>query len=209
MAQQHHDAPSREHVGGASAHGHASPDSEYASTPAGAGHEHTDADVWIIVKFGLWLAVAAVVIHIGMGFLFGLFVQTREQAEQVFPLAAGQAPRLPAAPRLQTIPVNEIYEFRLREQQILSNYGWINREDGRVQIPIAEAMRLTVERGLPVRAAEPAPAGPTAAPAPGSQPQTGQAGAPAPAAETGQAAPVPGLMPADSSAGRTMERRRQ
>jgi hypothetical protein len=207
MAQQHHDPPARASVAG-TVH-HEAPDDEYAVTPSGAGHEHTDADVWIIVKFGLWLAVAAVVIHIGMGFLFGLFVQTREQTEQVFPLAAGQAPRLPAAPRLQTIPVNEIYEFRQREEQVLSTYGWINREDGRVQIPIAEAMRLTVERGLPVRAVPPVTADQTPAPAAvgAGASQPGQDAQPAEAGQQEHA--VPGLMPADSSAGRTVERRRQ
>ena len=28
---------------------------EYRVTPPGAGHEHTDANVWLIAKFGLWL----------------------------------------------------------------------------------------------------------------------------------------------------------
>jgi hypothetical protein len=51
---------------------------------------------------------------------------------------------------------------------------------GTVHIPIAEAMRLTVERGLPSRAQD------------GAQP----------------AAPA-GMMPADSSSGRTMLQRRQ
>jgi hypothetical protein len=154
---------------------------EYGVTPAGAGHEHTDANVWLIAKFGLWLLISAIVIHVGMGFLFGMFVEQREETEQVFPLAAGQEHRLPAEPRLQQFPENELYEFRQREEGTLRSYGWIDREAGRIQIPIAEAMRLTVERGLPARVQQPD----------------------APRHET------PGLIPADSSAGRTMERRRQ
>lgn len=157
---------------------------EYGLTPAGAGHEHTDANVWVIVKFMLWLAAAAIIIHIGMGLIFGLFVETREETDPLYPLAAGQAQRVPAEPRLQGIPVNDIYRFRLQEQQVLEGYGWISRDGGRVQIPIEEAMRLTVERGLPARAAQPEEA----------QQQPGA---------------TPGLLPADSSAGRTMERRRQ
>jgi len=183
MAQEHHDPPSHERFGEAGAIGHASADHEYLGTPPGSGHEHTDARVWIIVKFGAWLLVSAIVIHVGMGFMFALFVQQSEQVEQEFPLAVGQAERLPAEPRLQTIPVNEIYQFRLQEQSVLENYRWIDREAGRVQIPIDRAMRLTVERGLPAR---PSPE------------------------DAGEAAAAPGgLIPADSSSGRTMERRGQ
>ena len=39
---------------------HDSPDYEYAFTPAGAGYEHTAANVWILVKFAIWLTVSAV-----------------------------------------------------------------------------------------------------------------------------------------------------
>jgi hypothetical protein len=180
-----------------SAHGagaHASAEDEYLGTPPGSGHEHTDANVWIIVRFGLWLVISAIVIHVGLGFLFALFVRQSEETVVEFPLA-GQEHRLPAAPRLQQFPENEFHDFRLREEAVLHQYGWVNKDTGVVRMPIEQAMRLAVERGLPARAAQPP------APAPAQ-----------PAAEpTVEAAPrqMPGLMPADSSAGRTMERRRQ
>ena len=173
---------------------HGSADEEYYETPPGAGYEHTDASVWIIVKFGLWLAVSAIIIHIALGFLFGIFVKRSEETSAEFPLATGQEHRLPAGARLQRFPENEFYDFRLKEEAVLGNYGWVNKETGVVRMPIAEAMRLTVERGLPVRAQQPAAAAPAGEPAAQS--------APAPQ-------PAIGLMPADSSAGRTMERRRQ
>jgi hypothetical protein len=184
-------APSPGGYGHASA-AHASADDEYLATPPGSGHEHTDANVWIIVKFGIWLAISAVVIHVGLGFLFALFVKQSEETVVEFPLA-GQEHRLPAAPRLQQFPENEFHEFRLREDAVLQQYGWVNRETGVVRMPIEQAMRLAVERGLPVRAAV-NPAAPQAVPEPQPVPAPSQ---------------TPGLMPADSSAGRTMERRRQ
>jgi hypothetical protein len=161
---------------------HTTDDPEYRVTPPGSGHEHTDANVWLIAKFGLWLLISAVVIHVGMGFMFAMFVEQREESEQLFPLATGQERRLPAEPRLQMFPVNEFYEFRQREEATLQNYGWIDRQGGRVQIPIGEAMRLVVERGLPSRAEQPGP-------------------------EPVELEPS-SLIPADSSSGRTMERRR-
>jgi hypothetical protein len=158
---------------------HDSADYEYAFTPTGAGYEHTDASVWIIVKFAIWLLVSAIVIHGGMWLMFELLVKQREATvEAQFPLAGTPTEtRLPAGPRLQAKPANEIYEFRLSEDAILNNYGWVDRNAGTVRIPIAEAMRLTVERGVASRAAE--------------------------GTET------PGLMPADSSSGRTVVRRGQ
>lgn len=188
MAHQPHDLPA---VHAAAHGGHASVDDEYAVTPPGSGYEHTDANTWIIVKFGLWLAVSAIVIHIGLWFAFGLMVEWRQTEVAEYPLAAGQEPRRPAGARLQPIPANDIYVFRLQEESILQNYRWIDRDGGRVQIPIREAMRLTVERGLPARAGQPPDAG--------AAPQTAAAGTPA-------AAP-PGYMPSDSSSGRTLERR--
>ena len=181
MANLHHDPVNHDALHH-DALGHTGADAEYAFTPPGAGYEHTDASVWLIAKFGLWLLISAIVIHVGMGFMFAMFAERREESEQLFPLASGQERRLPAAPRLQQFPVNEFYEFRQREEATLKNYGWIDRGAGRVQIPIDEAMRLVVERGLPARA-----------------PQTGAEPA---------APDTSGLIPADSSSGRTMERRR-
>jgi hypothetical protein len=180
MAHDHHNhPPSHGSLGDAIAAGHPSADAEYAFTPPGAEYEHTDASVWIIVKFGLWLVVSAVVIHFGVWLVFGLMVSSREGATPEFPLAEGQERRLPAEPRLQAIPVNDAYQFRLQEDAVLKNYGWIDRAGGRVQIPIDQAMRLTVERGLPSRV----------------QPADATSGV-----ATGQ-------LPADSSSGRTMGRR--
>ncbi len=171
MAQHQHGA----------GHGHGSADDQYLATPPGAGYEHTDANVGIIVRFLFWLAVSAVVVHVGLWGLFALFVETRKElAEPQFPLAVGAVERLPPAPRLQRFPVAEYREFRAQEEAVLQNYGWIDRAAGTVHIPISEAMRLTIERGLPVRSV------PADIPV-----------------ET------PGLMPSDASAGRTFVQRRQ
>jgi hypothetical protein len=161
--------------------GHASPDDEYLETPPGSTYEHTDANVSVIVRFLLWLAVSAVIIHFGLAGMYEVLIRQAIQTEQPYPLAVAQEEQLPPAPRLQQFPRNELYEFRLGEESVLQRYGWMNKEAGIVHIPIEDAMRLTVDRGLlSSRPAE-------AAPPPGTA----------------------GLMPADASAGRTMERRRQ
>jgi hypothetical protein len=162
-------------------HHHASADDEYRETPKGSTYEHTDANVWLTAKFLFWLAASAVIIHVGMGVIYEMMIRQSMELEQPYPLAAGQEGRLPPAPRLQQFPANELYQFRMGERDLLDRYGWMNRDAGVVHIPIDQAMRLTLERGV-LQSATPDPA----------QPVT-----------------VPGLIPADSSAGRTMERRRQ
>jgi hypothetical protein len=162
---------------------HTTADDQYRDTTEGSGHEHTDVDVWMIAQFATWLLVGAVVVHILMWFMFIWFVDTRQPvAPPEFPLAVGQEQRLPSGPRLQRFPANEIADFRQRENVELNGYGWIDRNAGTVHIPISEAMRLMVERGLPSR---------TQAPETPAAPAAGL-----------------GLMPADSSSGRTLEKRR-
>jgi hypothetical protein len=59
---------------------------------------------------------------------------------------------VPPEPRLQEHPREDLSELRAREDEILSSYGWVDRNAGVVRIPIDAAMKLTLERGLPARA---------------------------------------------------------
>ena len=74
------------------------------------------------------------------------------RGEPRYPLAArAAAAELPPAPRCSSIPPHDMYEFRHRRRERCESYGWVNKSAGTVHIPIEEAMRLTVERGLPSR----------------------------------------------------------
>ncbi len=129
-----------------------SADDQYSATPSGAGYEHTDAHVGPIVKFLLGLGIAAIVIHFGIGLLFRLFVNQRvEVALPRYPLTSSDVRKLPPEPRLQENPRADILEFRTAEDEILNGYGWVNKGAGTVHIPIADAIALTLKRGLPVR----------------------------------------------------------
>jgi len=164
--------------------GHGSPDDEYTETPAGSTYEHTDADTRPLVRFLVGCVISAVVIHFGLAGAYQLLVNVgiaKEVSERQYPMSGGQEHPLPPAPRLQQFPENERFEFQREERRLLSTYAWENKQAGTVRIPVAEAMRrLTVDRGLPSRPAADAPEGTPA-----------------------------GMMPADSSSGRTLERRRQ
>jgi hypothetical protein len=169
-------------AGHASTGHHSSSDDEYALTPEGASYEHTDVAVGPVAKFMFWLFIAAVLTHFGVAGVYKLLVDQGvkvEATERRYPLAASEEQRLPPVPRLQQFPRNELYTFRKDEGAHLESYGWESKAAGTVHIPIEEAMKLTVERGLPVQAVDPSEA------------------------------TTLGMMPADSSAGRTLEKRRQ
>ena len=86
-------------------------DIEYGPNPPGAKYEHTDIDVNVGYKFGLWLTVAVL---ISFGIVWGTFWffegQTRSAnaAAQKYPLAASQPAKTPPLPNLQTQPFREI-----------------------------------------------------------------------------------------------------
>jgi len=150
--------------------------------PAGAGYEPTDVSAGLAAKFGIVLLAVAVVINVALWGLFRVLAswERSQQAAVAYPLAEGrgQQLRLPPLPRLQPLPVNDITQFRAEEERLLHTVGWVDRSAGIVRIPIEDAMRLTLERGL------------------ASRPQASNAG------------PLQvGSMPEDSSAGRTYERR--
>ena len=115
-------------------------------------HETTDVDIRGIVAFAAALFVAAVVIHFFVWLLFAYF-SAREAARVApeYPLAAGQETRLPPEPRLQTNPRQDLADLRAQEDAVLNSYGWVDKNAGVVRIPISEAMKLVVQRGLPAR----------------------------------------------------------
>jgi hypothetical protein len=117
--------------------------------------ETSDVNIRAILGFGAGLVVAAAIIHLLIWLLFGFF-QSREaqSATRQFPLAAEQQNRLPPEPRLQTDPRGEMRDLRQRDETVLRSYGWVNKDAGVVRLPIEDAMKLTIQRGLPARQAE-------------------------------------------------------
>ncbi len=79
-----------------------------------------------------------------------------------FSLAPNTDERLPTlpearaeAPLLQTAPSADLIRIKTRSTRLLNSYGWIDRKNGVVRIPIEEAMRILVSRGMPSTARVP------------------------------------------------------
>ena len=143
---------------------------ENLSHGVGVGHESSDLKIAPVVWFVIGLSVATIVI----GFLvWGLFstLGSREQRSSgsASPLA-GERQKLPPEPRLQLAPstveqlegnkppnlkedhpLQEMKRLRAEEEKTLNSYGWVDQQTGTVRIPIDEAKKRLLEKGIPAR----------------------------------------------------------
>ena len=65
---------------------------------------------------------------------------------------------LPPQPRLQPHPATDLKRYCEVEQQQLTTYGWVDKNNGLVRIPVDRAMDVVLQKGLPARPANQASA---------------------------------------------------
>jgi hypothetical protein len=118
-----------------------------------------------IVWFVVILTITTLFCQALMWVMFGWEERRAARADVPRAPLAAPAGEPPPAPNLLYVgqPPNlgepsTLSEFRATEDATLATYGWIDRNEGTVRIPIDRAKALLIERGLPVRgAAAPAP----------------------------------------------------
>lgn len=126
----------------------------------GVAHEETDLSLGAIGKFVLHLIVLVVVSALVVYGMFRYFtsrektIELREQKSTL--LDRGRAGKTTPKemfpePRLQTEPIPDLHKFREEELKKLEGYNWIDQSQGIVSIPIKEAEKKLLEKGLPHR----------------------------------------------------------
>jgi hypothetical protein len=127
---------------------------------------HEDSDI-SLPAIG-WSAMAVVVTCVGTavliyGLFWGVFIKQADARDPKLsplvlqptemPKTTTAAPDFGSAPepRLLTNEPAYLKGVRDREQQTLHGYAWVDQAAGVARIPIEEAKKLTLERGLPVR----------------------------------------------------------
>jgi hypothetical protein len=120
-----------------------------------AYYERTDTDVWTIVKWLIILLFATGVVMYLMSWVFTFMRAQADPGQPVSPLAEGTFK--PPEPRLEAYPGVQLQNLRQYENERLTTYGWADRANGTVHIPIDKAKELLLQRGLPVRK-DPGPA---------------------------------------------------
>jgi hypothetical protein len=113
---------------------------EHATHPSppteghGPGYETRDANTRRLLQFGAVLIVFMIAVELGMWGLYEFFLREREPEEVINP------------------PVNLYEQLRLTRGSAddkLSSYGWVDRKEGVVRIPVDRAMELVAKRGVP------------------------------------------------------------
>jgi len=136
------------------------------------GHEESRVQVAGVTWFIIILSIAVVFIGWLMVALINSFEGREIKSElesRPSPFAAERA-KIPPEPRLQLAPnseeqidkrippdlktqhpLQEMKDLRSQWEKQLTTYGWVDEQSGVVRIPIDDAKRLLLQRGLPTR----------------------------------------------------------
>ncbi|HJU17485.1 MAG TPA: hypothetical protein VJ770_13585 [Stellaceae bacterium] len=93
------------------------------------------------VLAGVMGLVAAVTISVGL-ILSGIFPGTLSER-------SAAPPRLPPSPRPQINEAEALIRFDARVEKRLQSYGWVDRKNGVVHVPITVAMQRAAKTGFP------------------------------------------------------------
>jgi hypothetical protein len=138
-------------------------------------YEKTDVQIGSIILSGVALFVMVFIVLVIVVWLFDDLkgrenrfypslpaLVVKERAKSAGPTDA-QPPNLPGSlvnipgPRLQQSETADLAELRKKEDTLLTTYGWVERKEGIVRIPIDEAMKMLADPtvgqvfNLPVR----------------------------------------------------------
>ena len=125
-------------------------------------HEHTDVNIRAILMFAAGLVVVAIVVHFLIaGVFWWLEREARKRDPQLSPINAQVPATTTGSPffgharggaQLLTNEPMALQKLRDDEDKRLRGYGWVEGKPGVAHMPVGEAKKLILERGLPVRA---------------------------------------------------------
>jgi len=129
-------------------HGH----DDYEKTDAHAGDTYR-AGFYIL---GVMVLTALVLVPM---YRFLGRTEARDQKPGATVLKPDAAAPAPSFPKLVASEPAVLAEFRAQEESFLGSYGWVEKDKGIARMPIAAAMKVVAERGLPrFPGPEPSPA---------------------------------------------------
>jgi hypothetical protein len=109
--------------------------------------EQRDLSIRGIAVFGLSLFATIVLVMLVDGWLTGFWRKAYVE-RQPPPLPVNAPSQLPPEPRLQVNAPVDLLQWRAKEDALVDNYEWVDRNNGVVRIPISRAMELVEQRGL-------------------------------------------------------------
>jgi hypothetical protein len=129
---------------------------------ADVAFESSDVDTRTILSYLFYLALSVVAAFIASVFIFRSLTKMAVDSETpMAPVHRGVGPTMPPEPMLQGVPGHETdpqLDLRLKraaDDAANEEYAWTDKQAGIARIPVEEAMKIIVSKGLP---AVPAPA---------------------------------------------------
>jgi len=119
---------------------------------------------------GRIFAILAILVVLGLAIQFAVrrfeqrLARLPAKTDAWMPVGNGPGVSSPPSgtPLLQVAPAEDLRAFRACEETELQTYGWIDKTNGVVRIPVERAMELVLKEGLPTRSpAVPEQPGPT------------------------------------------------
>lgn len=124
------------------------PKSSEANIHSDVMYEARDVDASVIGWVAVGVIASAFVIYGIVKISYGYFART--EFHGVAPVTmVNQQPPQTSGPLLQVNPGADLEELQQSERQTLNSYGWVDQKKGIVRIPIEEAMKIVVQKGLP------------------------------------------------------------
>jgi hypothetical protein len=115
--------------------------------PQRRGYEKRDISVGAVALFATNLIVALIIVHyLALGAFHRL---DRQSSKYPSPSPLATTREKFTGPRLLVNQKLDMEAFRASEDILLNNYGWIDRQQGIVHIPIDHAIDLLAQQGVP------------------------------------------------------------
>jgi hypothetical protein len=167
---------SHSHHGHGGSHGHGGHDHGHGHGVV-LNHETTDVSLTGITRLAILSFVAIFAVLAGVYLFWGVFAGFAADSRPMEPMAGRKAgeDRMPIGPLVITDEPGALRQLRTKERDVLHHYGWVDKSQGVVRIPIERAIevlasqpqRLSLDGTAPAAPAAPegAPAATPAAPA--------------------------------------------
>jgi hypothetical protein len=124
--------------------------------------EASDINTRTVLLYLFYLALTVLATFIVTIFIFRFTMKHAEQAgSEPPPMRQGLEPTLPPEPRLQGVPGHpndpqqDLRDKIKADEAANEKLGWIDQQAGIAQIPVEDAMKIIVSKGLPAVAVPP------------------------------------------------------
>ena len=111
-------------------------------------HEVTDIPLGGVARAASFTVVFIGLVMLLMWGAWGFFLNQAKQIDPGKPAMSAEdyGRRVPATPRLQSVPTTDLAAYRAEQAAKLNGLAWVDQSAGTVRMPINAAMQLIVSR---------------------------------------------------------------